>query len=116
MSDLRFTLTRANGWCRLALPGSLSFMFITPMLWAFGVFGFDDVAFRHALFFGISGMMLFGLIPMFFGWAIQGFFMTDKRSETEDDGDNKVANSRPAPPSSPAPPNRPTPPSSTARR
>ncbi|CCG39663.1 hypothetical protein [Magnetospirillum molischianum] len=85
MSGYRVSFIRSSGWTRLGLAGGVLCLFLTPMLWSFGLFGDGDVALRRAIVFALSGTWLFGLGFFLIGWALQGFVIRVRTSEDEDD-------------------------------
>jgi len=98
MTGYRVSFIRSSGWTRLGLAGAVLCLFLTPMLWSFGVFGEGDVAMRRAIVFAVSGAWLFGLGFFLVGWALQGFVVRVRTAEDEDDHHASSARSS-APPS-----------------
>jgi hypothetical protein len=94
MTEARFSITKSNGWTRLGLPGAVSVLFGTPMLWALGTFDSTTEPPLHAIVFGLFGILFFGLVPLLIGWALQGFVIRRKASE---DGDEAPDARPPAP-------------------
>jgi hypothetical protein len=90
MIDYRLSVIRAKGWARMSLPGSVALLFATPMLWAVGLFDATADALRHAIVFGISGVLLCGLMPPLFGWALHGFAVRRKPAEDDETADHPV--------------------------
>lgn len=78
MSESRFSPTKHSGWKRIALPGAMTTLFGTPMLWALGIFDGTADPLRHAATFCASGVLLFLVTPWCIGWALQGFILRPK--------------------------------------
>ncbi|EPY03006.1 hypothetical protein [Magnetospirillum fulvum] len=85
MTGYRVSFIRSSGWTRLGLAGAVLCLFLTPMLWSFGLFGEGDVALKRAIVFAVSGAWLFGLGFFLVGWALQGFVVRVRSSEDEDE-------------------------------
>lgn len=111
MTETRVSLTRSSGWTRLALPGAMSVIFATPMLWAVGTFDSAPDPMLRSIVFGLSGILFFSLTPWLIGWAVQGFVI--RRKPTDDSDDAPAARSSAPRPASPAP--RPGSPASASR-
>lgn len=99
MSTYRFSWLRPGGWTRLGLAGAVAIMFVTPMLWALGVFGAAEDTLKRALIFLFAGMWFCVGVGYMVGWAIRGFVVKVKEAEEDEEG---------APARRPAPPHAPT--------
>jgi len=85
MTGYRVSFIRSSGWTRLGLAGAVLCLFLTPMLWSFGLFGEDDAALKRAIVFAVSGAWLFGLGFFLVGWAVQGFVVRVRNAEDEEE-------------------------------
>jgi len=105
----RFNPTRSSGWFRLGVAAAFGVIFVTPMLWALGMFGPSEDAIHRAVIFAFSGIW-FGIgVGYLIGWSMSGFMVKVKEGEGEErEGRRPEAPHRPPPP--PPPANRPPPP------
>jgi len=95
MTGYRVSFIRSSGWTRLGLAGAVLCLFLTPILWSFGLFGDSDMALRKAIVFAVSGAWLFGLGFFLVGWALQGFVVRVRSSEDEDEPHSAARSSGP---------------------
>jgi hypothetical protein len=90
MTEYRLSPIRAKGWGRLSLPAAVAMIAATPMLWAVGLFDATAEPLRHAVIFGISGVVFCALVPPLFGWALQGFAVRKKPAEGDEHAGDHV--------------------------
>jgi hypothetical protein len=105
MAEFSTSIVNANGWLRLGAATGIGLMFLTPMLWALGMFGASQEAIPRAVVFGVCGM-LFGVSTLaLIGWAMKGFVVRQKRQQDDDD-DSPKRPAVPRPSSAPPPGNK----------
>jgi hypothetical protein len=100
MATYKVSFIKSTGWTRLGLAGAVAVLFISPMLWALGVFGNGDDALHRTVIFTLSGLWFFVGTFYVIGWALQGFVIRQK--VVEEDADDMPP--RRPPPSAPPPP------------
>lgn len=97
MTGYRVSFIRSSGWTRLGLAGAVLCLFLTPILWSFGLFGDSDMALKRAIVFAASGAWLFGLGFFLIGWALQGFVVRVRNADDEDEPHGGGRSSAPPP-------------------
>lgn len=85
MSNIRFSWLRPSGWTRLGVVGAVAILFVTPMLWALGLFGEDDQAIRKAIVFLFSGLWFAIAVGYTIGWSIRGFIVRLKEADEDEE-------------------------------
>jgi len=97
----RFNPTRSSGWFRLGVAAAVGVIFVTPMLWALGMFGPSEDAIHRAVIFAFSGIWFSLGVGYLIGWAMSGFLVRVKEGEGEEGGGGGRRSEAPHRPSSP---------------
>ena len=101
----RFNPTRSTGWFRLGIAAATGVIFVTPMLWALGMFGPSEDAIHRAVIFAFSGIWFCIGVGYLVGWSMSGFLVRIKEGGEGEEGGRRADG--PHRPPSPPPANRP---------